>query len=87
MSMRNTRSKFILAAMVIAGALTVSQVVNGATERVQASSTSCPGTELSGGQRLVMEIENEKARLGVRGFSPLRNFPVGEVQWSCWSTR
>ena len=69
-------AKLLVTALMLLGALAASPTVSAAPERPQARS------ELSEGQKIVIEIENEKARLGVRGFSPLRNFPVGEVKWS-----
>ena len=83
----DTITKLLVTALMLLGALAASRAVNAAPEGPQSGDACYARSDLSGGQKLVIEIENEKARLGVRGFSPLRNFPVGEVKWSCWSTR
>ncbi len=67
----DTLAKLFVTAMMLLGALVAYQTAHAAPAQ----------GELSAGQKIVIEIENEKARLGVRGFSPLRNFPVGEIKW------
>lgn len=83
----DTIAKLLLTTLMLLGALAASRAVNAASERPQSGDACYAQSDLSGGQKLMIEIENEKARLGVRGFSPLRNFPVGEVKWSCWGAR
>ncbi|MGH8680921.1 MAG: hypothetical protein ACREVS_02740 [Burkholderiales bacterium] len=83
----DTIPQVLVTALMVLGALAASRAVNAAPERPLSGEACYAQSGLSDGQRLVIEIENEKARLGVRGFSPLRNFPVGEVKFSCWSTR
>jgi hypothetical protein len=77
----DTISKLGATALLLLGAVAVSHPVSAAPERPEAGDARSTQSNLSEGQKLVIEIENEKARLGVRGFSPLRDFPVGEVKW------
>ena len=83
----DTIPKLLVTVLMLLGALAASRAANAASERPQSGDACYAQSELSGGQKLVIEIENEKARLGVRGFSPLRNFPVGEVRWGCLGMR
>jgi len=83
----DTIPKLLVTALMLLGALAASRAVNAAPERPQAGDACYAQSDLSDGQKLVIEIENEKARLGVRGFSPLRDFPVGEVRWGCLGIR
>jgi hypothetical protein len=83
----DTIPKLLVTALMLLGALAAVRAANAQPQRPQAGETCYSRSQLSEGQRLVIEIENEKARLGVRGFSPLRNFPVDEVRWGCLGMR
>jgi hypothetical protein len=77
----DTIAKLFLTTLMLLGALAASRAANAAPE-----DEACYA-QLSAGQKIVVDIQNEWARLGVQGFSPLRNFPVPEVKWSCWTAR
>lgn len=83
----DTIPKLLVTALMLLVALAASRDVNAAHELPLSGEACYTLSQLSQGQRYVIEIENEKARLGVHGFSPLRNFPVGEVRWGCLGLR
>ncbi len=83
----DTTAKLLVTALMLLGAIAASRAVNAQPERPQPGKACYTESALSEGQRLIIAIENEKARLGSRGFSPLRNFPVPEVQWGCLGMR
>jgi hypothetical protein len=81
----DTLAKLLVTTLMLLGALAASRTASAAPEGPQ-SGNPCYAN-LSEGQKFVVDTQNEWARLGVQGFSPLRNFPVPEVKWSCWSAR
>jgi hypothetical protein len=77
--------RLLAATLILLGALAAPRAASAAPESPQ-SRDACYAN-LSEGQQFVVDTQNEWARLGVQGFSPLRNFPVPEVKWSCWGAR
>ena len=82
-----SRSMTTLTALAVSsliGTHVFAQSTGAAAERPGLRAAPCVEAGLPAGQRLVVQIENEKARLGAQGFSPLRDFPAPEIGWSCW---
>jgi hypothetical protein len=79
---KTTKSPAILALATLCAAIASTPAF--AADQPARTSSICPGSEMSRAQQIVVANENEKARLGAQGFSPLPNFPVPEVGWGCW---